>query len=111
MPSAPPWFDRFTAAVGRIPAPTPKAARWPSLASLLDPELDPDAGVLGEACARFLDVYSAPRHAPVRSLRAVVRSIYQGLLQQLRHSFATAGPAVTLWATETWFADEPEPEA
>ena len=105
IPPAPFWWERWTAHVGRIPAPTPRPVKWTALASLLDPELDPDADILREACARFLEAYSQPRHAPVRSLRAVVRSIYQGLLLELGGG---VGPAPVFYATEVWFAEEPE---
>ena len=105
LPIEPPWFQQFTAQVRRIPAPTPKAVKWLALASLLDPGLDPEAGALGEACARFLDVYSRPRHGPVRSLRSVIRSIYQGLLLELGGG---VGPAPVFYATEMWFPEEPE---
>ena len=105
LPSAPAWWERFVAHVGRVPRPRPKAPTWLALASLIYAGVDPRAELLREACARFLDVYSQPQHAPVRSLRAVVRSIYLGLLDQPRGGRGEP----PLYATETWLADEPEP--
>ena len=99
--SAPPWWDRFAAHVGRISRPTPRPPNWPELASLLDAGRDPEAQVLLEACAQFLDVYSQPRHSAVRSLRAVVRKIYQELLGH---------GGLTFYATGTWFSVEPDPQ-
>ena len=100
LPPAPPWWDRFVFHVARIPHPPVRAPKWLELASLLDAGRDPDGRVLMEACAQFLDVYSKPKHSAVRSLRAVVRKIYLGLLD--------GGPK--LYAADTWFSPEPDPQ-
>ena len=103
--TAPSWWGRFEAHVQRIPAPTPKSQPWPTLASLIDAELDPGADVLREACGRFLETYSKPKHIPVRSLRGVVRNIYRGLLAELAD-----GTSSIAWASDSWFADQPDPQ-
>ena len=106
LPSAPPgWWERFAAQVGRISRPTPRIPKWPELAGLLDVDADPRGDLLREACARFLDSYSQPKHQAVRSLRAVVRSIYRAVIRDLEgRSFS----ATASWASDVWFAPEPE---
>ena len=103
--SAPSWWNRFVGHVAEIPRPRPTVPEWPAWARLVDLELDPQLDGLREACARFLDTYSAPKHSAVRSLRAVIRAIYGVVLEEWSGGSAYGD------AVGAWFSDTPEESA